>query len=71
MRNMRSTIRGTLNGVAFFFGGFGTTIFVFIGGILFDKVAPWAPFMVVGGADFAAIILSLIFFLSGIVKRDD
>uniref|UniRef100_A0A7S3MI32 Major facilitator superfamily (MFS) profile domain-containing protein n=1 Tax=Favella ehrenbergii TaxID=182087 RepID=A0A7S3MI32_9SPIT len=71
MRNMKSTIRGTLNGIAFFFGGVGTTIFVLIGGILFDKVAPWAPFMVVGVADFVAIIFSAIFFLSGIVKRDD
>ena len=71
MRNMRSTIRGTLNGVAFFFGGVGTTIFVFVGGILFDKVAPWAPFAAVGASDFAAIVLSLVFFLTGLVKRDD
>ena len=71
MRGMRSTIRGTLNGVAFFFGGVGTTIFVLVGGVMFDKVAPWAPFVTVGCADLAAIIFALIFFLSGLVKRDD
>ena len=32
MRNMKPHIRGTLNGLAFFFGSVGTTIFALIGG---------------------------------------
>jgi len=71
MRNMKSTIRGTLNGIAFFFGGVGTTVFVYVGGILFDTVAPWAPFMVVGIADFVVIIFALVFIFTGMIKRDD
>lgn len=71
MRNMKSTVRGTLNGIAFFFGGVGTTVFVFVGGILFDKVAPWAPFVVVGVTDFVVIFFALAFIFSGLLKRDD
>ena len=32
MRNMKPHIRGTLNGLAFFFGSVGTTIFALVGG---------------------------------------
>ena len=71
MRNMKSTIRGTLYGIAFFFGCAGSTLFVYVGGILFDKVAPWAPFMVVGVSDFAVIVFALVFIFFGLLKRDD
>ncbi len=71
LRNMKSTIRGTLSGIAFFFGSVGTTTFVMAGGILFDTVARWAPFMLVSCADFVVIIFALIFICMGWVKRDD
>ena len=35
LRNMKSTIRGTLSGIAFFFGSAGTTMFVLLSGIYF------------------------------------
>ena len=44
MRNMKSSIRGTLSGLAIFFSSIGMTTFVRVGGILFDTVGPWAPF---------------------------
>ena len=47
MRDMRKSIRGTMSGLAFFFGSIGTTTFALIGGIMFDKIGPWAPFMLV------------------------
>jgi len=68
---MRSTIRGTMTGIAFFFGSVGTTIFVMVGGILFDKVGPWAPFMLVGATDGVIIIFIIIFLGLGLIKRND
>ena len=71
LRNMKKTVRGTLSGIAFFFGSVGTTTFVMVGGIMFDKVANWAPFMLVGCADFVVIVFALIFICAGWVKKDD
>lgn len=71
IRNMRSTIRGTMTGIAFFFGSVGTTTFVMVGGILFDKVGPWAPFMLVGVTDGVIIIFIMIYLGLGLIKRDD
>ena len=71
MRNMKGHIRGTLSGMAFFFGSFGTTTFSLVGGIVFDKIGPWAPFMVVGGADMLVLAVSLIFILKGAIGRND
>ena len=70
-RNMRSEIRGTLQGVAFFFGAVGTMIFTLVGGIVFDKIAPWAPFMLISVADFICFIVAAIFILLGLLKKDD
>ena len=71
LRNMEGHIRGTLSGMAFFFGSFGTTTFSLVGGIVFDKIGPWAPFMVVGGADMVVLVISLIFILRGSITRND
>ncbi len=71
MRNMQSTIRGTMTGIAFFFGSVGTTTFVMVGGILFDQVGPWAPFMLVGAVDGIIIIFIVIYLGCGLIKRDD
>ena len=68
---MKSTVRGTLNGIAFFFGAIGTTAFVFVGGIIFDKIAPWAPFMLVAIADCVIIVFAVIFISCGLLKKDD
>ena len=71
MRNMNGSIRGTMTGIAFFFGSVGTTTFVMVGGILFDKVGPWAPFMLVGATDGIIIIFIVIYLACGLIKRDD
>ena len=69
MRNMKPHIRGTLSGLAFFFGSVGTTTFALTGGILFDTIGPWAPFMFVASADFVVLFISLIFILCGMIDR--
>ena len=71
MRNMKKEIRGTLSGLAFFFGSIGTTTFALVGGIIFDKIGPWAPFVVVAQADFIVLIITLIFIICGKLKRWD
>ena len=68
---MNGKIRGTLSGLAMFFGGIGTTVFTLIGGIIFDQVGPWAPFMLVAGADTAVLAFSVIFIGCGLISRYD
>ena len=58
LRKMNPHIRGTLSAFAVFFGSFGTTVFTLVGGKVFDSVGPWAPFMIVAGAD-AAVRLQI------------
>jgi len=71
MRNMKAHIRGTLNGIAFFFGSVGTTTFALFGGKLFDSIGPWAPFSLVGIADFAIVIFAFIFIALGKLPKYD
>ena len=71
MRNMKSTIRGTLSGIAIFFSSVGTTLFTLGGGIAFDKIAPWAPFTIVGIADGVCLIFAIVFIANGLLKKDD
>ena len=71
MRNMKPHIRGTLSGLAFFFGSLGTTTFALVGGILFDRVGPWAPFVLVAFADGLVLMASLLFIMFGLIDRSD
>ena len=70
-RNMRGEIRGTLQGLAFFFGAVGTMLFTLVGGIVFDQIAPWAPFMLISAADFICFIIAAIFIMCGLLKKED
>jgi len=71
MRNMKGHIRGTLNSVAFFFGSLGTTTFALIGGKLFDSIGPWAPFSLVGFADFFIVAFALTYIGFGLLDKHD
>ena len=71
MRKMKAHIRGTLSGLAFFFGSIGTTTFALVGGIIFDKIGPWAPFVLVACADAFVLFVSLIFIILGKIDRSD
>ena len=64
MRKMKPHIRGTLSGLAFFFGSIGTTTFALVGGIIFDRIGPWAPFVLVASADALVLFATLIFIIS-------
>ena len=71
LRNMKRSVRGTLNGISFFFGTLGMTIFNYVGGVVFDEVAPWAPFMIVAGADAIVLVFAGFFIGCGYIKRED
>lgn len=71
LKNMNKEVRGTLNGIAFFFGTLGTTVFVYFGGVVFDKIAPWAPFMLVAAADAFVIVFQVIFICQGKLSKVD
>ena len=49
--------RGTIIGWYQIFGGLGITVCVLAGGVLFDRIAPTAPFLMMG------VINLLVFFL--------
>ena len=69
LRDMKKEIRGTLSGIGFFFGSFGTTVFALAGGLVFDKMGPWAPFAIVSCADSMVLLVSLFFILT--LRRED
>ena len=71
MRKMKAHIRGTLSGLAFFFGSIGTTMFALVGGIIFDRIGPWAPFVLVACADAVVLLVSLLFIISNKIDRFD
>ena len=68
---MKREVRGTLTGFAGFFGALGITVYVLFGGIVFDKIAPWAPFALVASADALVFVIALIFIGFGLLKKSD
>lgn len=53
-------VRGSVVGVYSFFGALGLVAFTTIGGRLFDLLAPSAPFVMVGAANFCLLIWALV-----------
>ena len=68
MRNMPGSVRGAMNGCLHFFGAIGILIFTKSGGYLFDNVAPWAPFALIGVCDFFLFMLASTLGLLGLLK---
>ena len=60
-KHLPKEIRGTLNGAYNFFGNLGILFYSKIGGILYDKVSPNAPFVLLGVCDiaFASLVIGL------------
>ncbi len=58
-------LRGAAIGVFSICGSAGVLILVFVGGILFDRVAPQAPFIMLGAVNLAAGCTALSLFSSG------
>jgi MFS family permease len=70
LRNAEREIRGVLLGVSNSCGYIGVLIFSLVGGILFDKVGPYWPFIFVGCLDLAFAIFTTICSLFGVIKND-
>lgn len=67
MYRVKKTIRGTLMGFAMFAGSIGMTTFAIVGGIIFDRIGPWAPFVLVALIDGLVVIISLAFIYCGLL----
>lgn len=52
------------------FGYIGMLIFSIVGGILFDRIGPYTPFLFVGALDAAFFILSSLLACCGVIKND-
>ena len=52
-KNLPKETRGLLNGVYSFAGQCGILIYSYLAGIMFDKIGPKAPFMLIGILDLA------------------
>lgn len=71
LRNMNPKIRGSLNGVMFLFSMTGMTVFTLVGGVIFDKVGPFAPFAFVAIFDAVVLFISIVFVMCGLISKND
>lgn len=71
LRSADREVRGIVYGVANAFGYFGMLIFSISGGILFDSVGPYSPFMLVGATDLTFSILAILMACCGCIKNDN
>ncbi len=69
-RTADTQIRGSLYGISVASGYVGQMIFVFCGGLLFDNVGPYWPFVLVGCFDVTFGLLAIVLSLCGVIKND-
>ena len=70
LRNADREIRGVILGVGTGCGYIGMLIFALVGGVLFDRVGPYAPFFFVGCLDLAFFILTTLLGFCNVLKND-
>ena len=68
MKRMPSEVRGTMTGVFALFGQVGLLIFTCVGGQLYDKVSPSAPFVFLAIMDTCLVILTMVLIACGKLK---
>lgn len=69
-RSAETQIRGVLYGVSITCGYIGQMIFVYCGGLLFDDVGPYWPFVLVGCLDITFAGFSILLSICGVIKND-
>ena len=70
LRNAEREIRGVLYGTAVACGYIGQLIFSLCGGILFDRIGPYMPFVFVGSLDFVFFFVVSLLGCCNIIKND-
>ena len=65
MKALPSDVRGMMVGLFQFMGQIGTVLFTLIGGALFDKVSPVAPFVLLGSLDLIFLLAFLCLIMCG------
>ena len=69
-RTADTQIRGSLYGISIASGYLGQMFFVFCGGMLFDDVGPYWPFVLVGCLDVTLGLGAVVLSLCGVIKND-
>jgi len=69
-RTADTQIRGSLYGISIASGYLGQMFFVFCGGMLFDDVGPYWPFVLVGCLDVTFGLGAVVLSLCGVIKND-
>jgi MFS family permease len=70
LRNADKEIRGVIFGVGTACGYVGMLIFSIVGGILFDRIGPYTPFLLVGCLDATFFVFSVLLACCGVIKND-
>jgi len=70
LRNADKQIRGVILGFGTACGFIGMLIFAIVGGILFDRIGPYAPFIFVGGLDAVFFVISSLLACCNVIKND-
>ena len=70
LRNADKQIRGVIYGFAIACGYLGQMFFAAAGGILFDRVGPYWPFILVGALDLAFAMLCMLLSCCGVIVND-
>lgn len=70
LRNADRQIRGVILGFGTACGFIGMLIFSIVGGILFDRIGPYAPFIFVGGLDALFFVFASLLACCNVIKND-
>ena len=68
IRNLPNDIRGAMVGVWHFFSNLGGTLFSLIGGLMYDKYGPSAPFNLVTYCDMSIFLFAIILGCAGYLR---
>lgn len=70
LRSADKEIRGVVFGVGNACGYMGMLIFSAVGGIMFDSVGPYSPFIYVGALDITFAVICTVCSLCGWIRND-
>ena len=68
MKDMPSEIRGSMMGIFNVFGHIGSLVFTLVGGQLYDRVGPSAPFIFLASMDTGIVLLTIGLTAAGKLK---
>ena len=71
IKGLPKEVRGAMTLTLTFFCGLSATLFNYVGGPIFDKIGPCAPFELSGALDMAFCIISIVLACFGYLRRPE